>query len=60
MPQHRLGFEPEPPDWDANTLPMSYLGSLYIGASFDLYILVIMLQNTKMEKIGHLASFFKL
>jgi hypothetical protein len=42
---HRLGFEPEPPDWDANTLPMSYLKSLDIGASVDLYILLTPCKN---------------
>jgi hypothetical protein len=40
-----LGFEPEPPDWDANTLPMSYLSSLNIGASVDQYILLTPCKN---------------
>jgi hypothetical protein len=40
-----LGFEPEPPDRDANTLPMSYLSSLNIGASVDQYILLTPCKN---------------
>jgi hypothetical protein len=40
-----LGFEPEPPDRDANTLPMSYLSNLNIGASVDQYILLTPCKN---------------